>query len=75
MGRSSLSDDKEATVLLFRVQFVDGDYDFGGAYWGGTKEPLYAALGVGFERYVRANHRAEARTKLLSDYPNLKFEE
>lgn len=75
MGRPSLVSDKEATVLLFRVHLVDGDYDLGGAYWGSDKEPLYAALGDGFDRYMRANHRAEARAKLLAAYPNLKFKE
>lgn len=73
MGRNSLTDDPAATVTLFRVRFVDGDYDAGGAYWG-SGTPLYAAIGEDFRYFLRADSLAEARQELLSGYPDLKIE-
>lgn len=39
MGRQSYGkaeDCPKHSIALFRVRFVDGDYDDGGAYWGGA---------------------------------------
>ncbi len=76
MGRETIVDDPEATVTLFRVRMVDGDYDAGGAYWGGGPdvEPLYGAIGEGFQFFFRASSLSEAKTVLQDDYPNLKIE-
>lgn len=73
MGRSNNHDDDTATVTLFRVRFVDGDYDCGGVYWGGGRgvQPLYAAIGDGFEDYRRADSLEDARRSLLTDFPGL----
>ena len=75
MGRRSIKDNLKAKVRLFRVILVDGDYDIGGAYWGGGTgtRSLYGAIGEGFETFLRANNRQEAKEKLLVDYPELKF--
>jgi len=73
MGRNSLTDNPEATVTLFRVRFVDGDYDAGGAYWGGGT-PLYAAIGKEFRYFLRADSLVEARRELLSHFPSLTIE-
>lgn len=74
MGRMNISDDPEATVTLFRMHMVEG-YDDGGAYWGGDEEnPVYAAIGKGFEFYVWANGLNDAKTKLLGSHPDLKIE-
>lgn len=46
MGRrSEKTTDMCGKVQLRRVPFVDGDYDQGGAYWGGGRYtlPLFAA--------------------------------
>jgi hypothetical protein len=72
MGRPRVTDDPTARVRLFRVHFVDGDYDRGGAYWGGGS-PLYAAIGDGFRDFVRAASRAAAKEKLQGQYPGLRF--
>lgn len=76
MGRPSITDNQEATVTLFRVRMVDGDYDAGGAYWGGGEgtQPLYAAIGDGFEHYLRADSLDIAKAELLDQYPDLKIE-
>jgi hypothetical protein len=54
-------------VRLERVRFVDGDYDKGGAYWGGGT-PLYCAWNDEGAVYVRAPSREVAKALLLKDY-------
>ncbi len=71
-SRREISDNPEAKVRLFRVRFVCGDYDVGGAYWG-CGSPLYAALGEEFQAFRRAKTRAEAKKLLLHQFPKLKF--
>lgn len=75
MGRRSITDNQSAKVRLFRIIPVDGDYDRGGAYWGfGPRvNPLFCAMGDGFEYYLRADNHAEAKAELLDAYPDLKF--
>lgn len=72
MGRSDFVENEEATVTLFKVHMVDGDYDDGGAYWGGSG-PLYCARDD--EGKVQTFYRAEswekAKAALLDDYPDL----
>lgn len=73
MGRMTIADNLKATVTLFRMQMVDGDYDVGGAYWGSGDDipPMYAAIGEGFEHYVRAEGLDDAKTQILESYPDL----
>jgi len=84
MGRAGVTDDPAATVNLFRVRFTgggygtrfdDGDYDLGGAYWGGGPDvnPLWCAWGEGFRVFRRAATRADAKAALAKEYPDLKF--
>lgn len=65
MGRRSdkPSDLNGRKVKLQRVRFVDGDYDAGGAYWGGGT-PLFCAWDDEFTVYLRANSREEAKRNL-----------
>jgi hypothetical protein len=70
MGRRNYTEDYNGTVRLFRITFEDHDYDKGGAYWGGN-EPLYAAIGEGFEKYIRAKDLRSALIELKKDYPEL----
>lgn len=68
MGRSEYGNACEVSdkrIHLFRVNLVDGDYDDGGAYWGGGRgtKPLYCARtgdGCTYRAFVRANSRKEA---------------
>ena len=58
------------------VPFVDGDYDQGGAYWGGGRDtlPVYCAWdNEGHAYYFRAYDRKQAKAKLLLGNTNLKF--
>lgn len=80
MGRrSDLLTDVVGKVRLQRVPFVDGDYDPGGAYWGGGRgtQPLFCAWGETedeqVEYYLRAADREDAKAKLLAFFPGLKF--
>jgi hypothetical protein len=70
MGRRSEQPaDMVGKVSLRLVPFVDGDYDQGGAYWGGGT-PLFCAWNFravdGEMRvcYFRAASRADAKAKL-----------
>jgi hypothetical protein len=76
MGRSSVMLDEDVKVHLFRVKMVDGDYDDGGAYWGGyPSEPLYCARDDAgdFLQFHRAPSRDAAKADLQEQYPNLRF--
>lgn len=75
MGRRSYCDEPTAKVSLFRVRFVDGDYDDGGAYWGGNSR-LYCARttdGESVQLFVRVADREIAKRDLLARYPSLRF--
>jgi hypothetical protein len=66
MGRpSDPVDQLRGRVHLRRVPFVDGDYDQGGAYWGGAGLPLYCVWDdSGSANYFRARDRAHAKSLL-----------
>lgn len=65
MGRQPIFDNPDATVTVFKVNMVDGDYDDGGAYWGGPpNDPLYCARGDGFLDFTRAKNQIEAEVHL-----------
>jgi hypothetical protein len=65
MGRPSYGTAPDKGVKLFRVVMVDGDYDNGGAYWGGyPSPPLYCARTPDYQAFTRAHSRTEAATKL-----------
>lgn len=74
MGRDDFVHNPDAEVTLFKVRFVDGDYDDGGAYWGGY-EPLYCARDDEGEvqTFIRADSRKAAEAALLADHPDLKI--
>ena len=61
-------------VRVFRVRMVDGDYDDGGAYWGGSPAaPLYCVRNEDrdVELFYRAVTRAQAIIFLLDGHPHL----
>ncbi len=64
MGRPSFGN-PVGKISLFKVRMVDGDYDDGGAYWGGSPSlPLYCARNKDYQNFIRASSRTEAK-KLL----------
>ena len=73
MGRREIHLDPAAKVRIFRVRFVSGDYDVGGAYWGGGGTPLYAAIGDDFQSFIRAKNRKDAVVGLTKRFPDLKY--
>jgi hypothetical protein len=70
IGRASYglsSDCPSRSIRLFRVIFYDGDYDDGGAYWGGgiNTLPLYCArYGNTYRAFARAKDRRSAMLAL-----------
>lgn len=85
MGRRNICEmlpDEVGKVFLQRVEFVDGDYDRGGAYWGGGGQPLFRAYcaqetepGVidVFDHFLRAGNRNKAKEALREQFPNIRF--
>lgn len=73
MGRINRTTGKPERLHLQRVQFVDGDYDTGGAYWGGGT-PLWCAFSpdntendVSIQVFVRAANRQAAKNEVLKE--------
>ena len=79
MGRADwgLAEHREHHMVmnLQRVKLIDGDYDLGGAYWGGGGEPLFCAWAEGIEArvFVRAKDRRAAKLKVNEHFRNAKF--
>jgi hypothetical protein len=81
MGRPDCYGDGESPCKLHleRVRLVDGDYDEGGAYWGGGSgaSPLYVAYGEDASEqihiFVRASNREIAKTIVRSRRRNVRF--
>jgi hypothetical protein len=76
MGRMTVKENTAATVTLFRMRMVDDCYDAGGAYWGAGKESetMYAAIGDGFQTFVRAGSLDAAKAAILEQFPDLKIQ-
>lgn len=79
MGRSTFGEAREVSngrIELFRVRFVDGDYDDGGAYWGGYPSlSLYCARtgdGSTYRNFARAKSRKEAAEIMEIPFEKLK---
>lgn len=72
MGRRNTSGDPDHTgrLNLRRVPMIDGDYDGGGAYWGGGGTTLYCAWSPdrSIVVYLRANGYRAAVASLREDY-------
>lgn len=73
MGRRNQTEGKPERLHLQRLNFVDGDYDTGGAYWGGGSDPMWCAFSpdntendVPIMVFVRGKNRTEAKKEVLS---------
>ncbi|MEN7527894.1 hypothetical protein [Cupriavidus sp. DL-D2] len=78
MGRRNLHGDPDEAYKFWlrKLDWVDGDYDPGGAYWGRSGgDYIYRAVSTDgeVEQFVRAKSRADAKTLLLEDYPASRF--
>jgi len=75
MGRSSQTQGEPERLHLQKMRWVDGDYDTGGAYWGGAcGDHIWAAFsGEESENdpsvmvFVRAKHLDEAKRLVLEE--------
>lgn len=73
MGRHGHHQDYAgAKARCFRLRFVDGCYDDGGAYWGSPAN-VYAVKGEGILLFTRAKSRAAAKAVFREKVPELKF--
>lgn len=69
MGRPEWTDDPTAPARCFRVRFVDGDYDEGGAYWGAPANVYCCTNGEGLQIFTRADSRKEAKAEFKKRCP------
>lgn len=72
MGRQNCVDKSclPRYVNFFRVVLEDG-YDTGGAYWGEGQLPLYAAIGYGFEMFIRSSSLLKAMGEFCDEFPDM----
>jgi len=84
MGRAPqhASVDYAGKIRIERVPMVDGDYDPGGAYWGGGLRtlPLFViwsvgvdADGEGIEYFERGESREDVKRSVRARYPKARF--
>ncbi len=81
MGRTNvLPEDENISCRLHirELKWVDGDYDEGGAYWGGgMSDAIFWAHGdagdVVVHVFVRAKFREDAKHLVKQILPNVKF--
>lgn len=80
MGRRNNITEPDSPVKfrLERMQLVDGDYDNGGAYWGGyPSDPMWTAWGMGEneeqEMFIRAKTREDAKGLVKEIFINARF--
>lgn len=73
MGRHDKILGDPVKLHLQRVRFVDGDYDEGGAYWGGGGKPLYCAWNTYFCVFRRAHDRAHAKVLITQEFCDVTF--
>ena len=82
MGRADAIPADAATVRKLRLVRLRpsglGDYDQGGAYWGGMyQHPVYCAFGESDTEkahvFLRADSREEAKRAALARFPNAAF--
>jgi hypothetical protein len=81
MGRSDTPGDTSQPVsfTLIQLQWEDGDYDTGGAYWGGGDQThIYQAIAEQGDDSIELFHRAasfsEAEKQILAVYPLATFD-
>lgn len=74
MGRAYLSSAyiPGTPSRCFRLRFVDGCYDDGGAYWGAPAN-VYCASAPGLLWFVRAKSRDGAKAKFKDEVPDITF--
>lgn len=61
---------------LVRLKWVDGDYDEQGAYWGnpgGSFIYRAASREFGYDIFVRASSRTDAKAKVRQTVPAVRF--
>jgi len=82
MGRPNVlpaNINERVKLHLEKMDMVDGDYDKGGAYWGGgSVEKMYVAwrgitTDFAVRVYVRGITRDDAKSNVLSELPNAVF--
>lgn len=80
MGRCDYTPDAEQPIKmwLYKLKWVDGDYDEGSCYWGHSRgEHIYRACGRGHnglnEMFIRTYSRERAKEKVLEVFPHARF--
>jgi hypothetical protein len=79
-GRCDRTPDHPKEIKLHLEKMpLNGDYDQGGAYWGGTSVPMWIAWGKAVtekgtvEIFERGINREEAKQRIQEIYPWVRF--
>ena len=67
MGRPEIYNDFSGVARCFRVKMVDGDYDDGGAYWGGNSS-IYCATDDNGDKGFRMFNREPNRKAAMKEF-------
>lgn len=73
MGRRESTEGADARARCFRLRFIDGCYDEGGAYWGAPANVYCATNDEGLLLFCRADSRKEAKGKFRERLPSLRW--
>lgn len=73
MGRREYTEGLDTPSRCFRLNFVDGCYDEGGAYWGLPANVYCAMNDEGLQLFCRASSRNEAKELFNERHPQLKW--
>lgn len=72
LGRREWAGDFTEPCRCFRLRFIDGAYDEGGAYWG-LPANVYCALSAGTRLFVRAGSRREAKALFEKKHSEIRW--
>ena len=72
MGRPTITDGLDEPLRCFRLRFIDGCYDEGGAYWG-MPANVYCATNDEAQLFCRASNRKEAKEKFVKEHGKLRW--
>ncbi len=82
MGRTNTiaTPDEAMTFHIYPLEWIDGDYDSGGAYWGGGDDTKHvwraiatSAEGEANEMFARASTREEMQAHVKAKFPQASF--
>lgn len=73
LGRPEWANDFSSRCRCFRLRFLDGCYDDGGAYWGSPANVYCCTNGDGVQLFNRAASRKVAKAFFQQNHPQIQW--